>query len=96
VIFNAFGEIFHRAFPLAERFAIDLEVWRLAHPRQQLGRGIALTSLAVSISSAAGPTLAAAILAIAVAVSVRGQCTDRRRRPGSARLSPLPVGTPPP
>jgi MFS family permease len=57
---------------------------RYTYPRRQLGRGIALTSLVVSTSSATGPTLAAAILSVAlVAMAVRGQCADRHRHSGA-------------
>jgi MFS transporter, DHA2 family, multidrug resistance protein len=38
---------------------------RYTYPRRQLGRGIALTSLVVSTSSATGPTIASAILSVA-------------------------------
>jgi MFS transporter, DHA2 family, multidrug resistance protein len=38
---------------------------RFTYPRRQLGRGIAMTAVVVSISSAAGPSVAAAILAVA-------------------------------
>src|SRR5258707_3306180 len=38
---------------------------RFTSPRRQLGRGIALVSLVVAVSSAAGPSVAAAILAVA-------------------------------
>ncbi len=45
--------------------SVNTALVRHSYPRRQLGRGIALTSLVVSTSSAAGPTLAAAILAVA-------------------------------
>jgi DHA2 family multidrug resistance protein-like MFS transporter len=45
--------------------SVNTALVRYTYPRRLLGRGIALTSLVVSTSSAAGPTLAAAILAVA-------------------------------
>jgi DHA2 family multidrug resistance protein-like MFS transporter len=45
--------------------SVNTALVRHTYPRRLLGRGIALTSLVVSTSSAAGPTLAAAILAVA-------------------------------
>jgi MFS transporter, DHA2 family, multidrug resistance protein len=45
--------------------SVNTALVRHTYPRRMLGRGIALTSLVVSTSSAAGPTLAAAILAVA-------------------------------
>jgi MFS transporter, DHA2 family, multidrug resistance protein len=44
--------------------SVNTALIRYTYPRRQLGRGIALTSLVVSTSSAAGPTLAAAILSV--------------------------------
>lgn len=45
--------------------SVSTALIRHTYPRRLLGRGIALTSLVVSTSSAAGPTMAAAILAVA-------------------------------
>ncbi len=45
--------------------SVNTALIRYTYPRRQLGRGIALTSLVVSTSSAAGPTLAGAILSVA-------------------------------
>src|SRR5579884_317941 len=45
--------------------SVNTALVRHAYPRRQIGRGIALTSLVVATSSAAGPTIAAAILAVA-------------------------------
>ena len=42
--------------------SVNTALIRYTYPRRQLGRGIALTSLVVSTSSAAGPTVASAIL----------------------------------
>jgi MFS transporter, DHA2 family, multidrug resistance protein len=44
--------------------SVNTALIRYTYPRRQLGRGIALTSLVVSTSSAGGPTLAAAILSV--------------------------------
>jgi hypothetical protein len=44
--------------------SVNTALIRYTYPRRQLGRGIALTSLVVSTSSAAGPTLAAGILSV--------------------------------
>jgi DHA2 family multidrug resistance protein-like MFS transporter len=44
--------------------SVNTALIRYTYPRRQLGRGIALTSLVVSTSSATGPTLAAAILSV--------------------------------
>ena len=45
--------------------SVNIALVRFTYPRRQLGRGIAMTAVAVSISSAAGPTVASAILAVA-------------------------------
>src|SRR5690348_4449893 len=45
--------------------AVNTALVRFTYPRRQLGRGIAMVSVIVSISSAAGPSVAAAILAVA-------------------------------
>jgi DHA2 family multidrug resistance protein-like MFS transporter len=45
--------------------SVNTALVRYTYPRRQLGRGIALTSLVVATSSAAGPTIAAGILAVA-------------------------------
>ena len=45
--------------------SVNTALVRFTYPRHQLGRGIALISLTVSTSSAAGPTVAAAILSVA-------------------------------
>jgi DHA2 family multidrug resistance protein-like MFS transporter len=44
--------------------SVNTALVRFTYPRQQLGRGIAMVSVVVSISSAAGPSVAAAILAV--------------------------------
>jgi DHA2 family multidrug resistance protein-like MFS transporter len=45
--------------------SVSTALVRFTYPRRQLGRGIAMVSVVVSISSAAGPSVAAAILAVA-------------------------------
>jgi MFS transporter, DHA2 family, multidrug resistance protein len=45
--------------------SVNSALVRFTYPRRQLGRGIAMTAVAVSVSSAAGPTVASAILATA-------------------------------
>jgi DHA2 family multidrug resistance protein-like MFS transporter len=45
--------------------SVSTALVRYTYPRRQLGRGIAMTALVVSVSSAAGPSVAAAILAVA-------------------------------
>lgn len=45
--------------------SVNTALVRFTYPRRQLGRGIAVTAVAVSISSAAGPSVASAILAVA-------------------------------
>jgi MFS transporter, DHA2 family, multidrug resistance protein len=49
----------------AGMMAVNTALVRFTYPRRQLGRGIAMTAVAVSVSSAAGPSVAAAILAVA-------------------------------
>jgi MFS transporter, DHA2 family, multidrug resistance protein len=49
----------------AGMMSVNTALVRFTYPRRQLGRGIAMVSVVVSISSAAGPSVAAAILAIA-------------------------------
>lgn len=45
--------------------SVNTALVRYIYPRSQLGRGIGMTALIVATSSAAGPSLAAAILAVA-------------------------------
>jgi DHA2 family multidrug resistance protein-like MFS transporter len=45
--------------------SVNTALVRFTYPRRQLGRGIAMVSLVVSVSSAAGPSVAAAILSLA-------------------------------
>jgi DHA2 family multidrug resistance protein-like MFS transporter len=49
----------------AGMMSVSTALVRFTYPRRQLGRGIAMVSVVVSISSAAGPSVAAAILAVA-------------------------------
>ncbi|HEY1430324.1 MAG TPA: MFS transporter [Stellaceae bacterium] len=49
----------------AGMMSVNTALVRFTYPRRQLGRGIAMVSLVVSVSSAAGPSVAAAILAVA-------------------------------
>ncbi len=45
--------------------SINTSVVRLIYPRRMLGRGLGLNSMVVSVASVAGPTIAAAIMAVA-------------------------------
>src|SRR5208337_5152608 len=45
--------------------SVYIALVRFTYPRAQLGRGIAMTAVAVSVSSAASPSVASAILAVA-------------------------------
>lgn len=49
----------------AGMMSVNTALVRFTYPRRQLGRGIAMTAVAVSISSASGPSVAAAILSVA-------------------------------
>jgi MFS transporter, DHA2 family, multidrug resistance protein len=49
----------------AGMMSVNTALVRFTYPRRQLGRGIAMVSVVVSTSSAAGPSVAAAILAVA-------------------------------
>ena len=44
--------------------SVNAALVRYTYPRRQLGRGLAMMSLVVAVSSAAGPTVAAAILSL--------------------------------
>ncbi len=54
-----------QGFGAAGMTSVNTALVRFTYPRRQLGRGIAMTAVAVSVSSAAGPSVAAAILAVA-------------------------------
>ena len=45
--------------------SVNAALVRLIYPREQLGRGVAINSMAVAASSVAGPSFAAGILSIA-------------------------------
>jgi DHA2 family multidrug resistance protein-like MFS transporter len=45
--------------------SVNTALIRIIYPREHLGRGMALNALVVALSSAAGPTLAAAIMSVA-------------------------------
>src|SRR5271169_4253089 len=49
----------------AGMISVNTALVRFTYPRRQLGRGIAMTAVAVSVSSASGPSFAAAILSVA-------------------------------
>ncbi len=49
----------------AGMMSVNIALVRFTYPRRQLGRGIAMTAVAVSVSSASGPSVAAAILSVA-------------------------------
>ena len=49
----------------AGMMSVNTALVRFTYPRRQLGRGIAMIAVTVSVSSAAGPSVAAAILAVA-------------------------------
>jgi DHA2 family multidrug resistance protein-like MFS transporter len=48
----------------AGMMSVNTALVRFTYPRRQLGRGIAMTAVTVSVTSASGPTVAAAILAV--------------------------------
>lgn len=54
-----------QGFGAAGLMSVNAALIRVIYPKAQLGRGMALNSLIVALSSAAGPTIAAAILAVA-------------------------------
>lgn len=49
----------------AALMSVNTALIRLIYPQRQLGRGMGINSFIVAVSSAAGPTIAAAILSIA-------------------------------
>src|SRR5205814_2897553 len=54
-----------QGFGAAGIMSVNAALVRFIYPRALLGRGIGLNALAVAISAAIGPTIAAAILAVA-------------------------------
>jgi MFS transporter, DHA2 family, multidrug resistance protein len=60
--------------------SVNIALVRFTYPRRQLGRGIAMTAVAVSVSSAAGPSVAVGDSGGGImAVAVCDQCPDRPR-----------------
>lgn len=53
-----------RGFGGAALMSVNTALIRLIYPQRQLGRGMGINSFIVAVSSAAGPTIAAAILSI--------------------------------
>lgn len=49
----------------AALMSVNTALIRLIYPKRQLGRGMGINSFVVAVSSAAGPTIAAAILSLA-------------------------------
>ena len=65
----------------AGMMSVNTALVRFTYPRRQLGRGIAMVSVVVSISSAAGPERRRGDpRGRLVALAVRDQCADRSRR----------------
>ena len=54
-----------QGFGGAALMSVNTALIRLIYPQRQLGRGMGINSFVVAVSSAAGPTIAAAILSIA-------------------------------
>ncbi len=54
-----------QGFGASAVMSINTSMVRLIYPRRMLGRGIGLNSMVVSVSSVAGPSVAAAIMAVA-------------------------------
>jgi DHA2 family multidrug resistance protein-like MFS transporter len=54
-----------QGFGGAALMSVNTALIRLIYPQRQLGRGMGINSFIVAVSSAAGPTIAAAILSIA-------------------------------
>ncbi|WP_436892841.1 MFS transporter [Siccibacter turicensis] len=54
-----------QGFGGAALMSVNVALIRLIYPQRQLGRGMALNAFIVAVSSAAGPTIAAGILAVA-------------------------------
>ncbi|WHP93040.1 MFS transporter [Edwardsiella anguillarum] len=53
-----------QGFAAAALMSVNSALIRLIYPQHQLGRGMGLNALVVAVSSAAGPTIAAAVLAL--------------------------------
>ncbi|CNI99624.1 MFS transporter [Yersinia aldovae] len=54
-----------QGFGAAALMSVNTALIRIIYPRAQLGRGIAINSVIVAVSAAAGPTIASAVLAVA-------------------------------
>lgn len=54
-----------QGFGGAALMSVNTALIRLIYPQRQLGRGMGINSFVVAVSSAAGPTIAAAILSVA-------------------------------
>ena len=68
--------------------SVNTALIRIIYPQRFLGRGMGINSLIVACSSAAGPTVAAAILSVASAMAVRHQPADRPRRAAAGHEVP--------
>ncbi|AOV97118.1 multidrug MFS transporter [Edwardsiella hoshinae] len=53
-----------QGFAAAALMSVNTALIRLIYPQSQLGRGMGLNALVVAVSSAAGPTIAAAVLSL--------------------------------
>ena len=53
-----------QGFGAAGLMAVNNALIRFVHPRQRLGRGIAINAMVVAVSSAIGPSVAAGLLAL--------------------------------
>jgi DHA2 family multidrug resistance protein-like MFS transporter len=54
-----------QGFGAAGIMSVNTALVRMIYPRAQLGRGIAINAMVVAVSSAVGPTVASAVLAVA-------------------------------
>lgn len=73
-----------QGFGGAALMSVNTALIRLIHPQRFLGRGMGINSFIVAVSSAAGPTIAAAILSIAsTEMVIFNQRTVRYYRPAS-------------
>ncbi|WP_016597629.1 MFS transporter, partial [Yersinia pestis] len=54
-----------QGFGAAALMSVNTALIRIIYPRAQLGRGIGINTLIVAVSSAAGPSIAAAVLSVA-------------------------------
>ena len=77
-----------QGFGAAAIMSVNTALIRIIYPQRFLGRGMGINSLIVACSSAAGPTVAAAILSVASAMAVRHQPADRPRRAAAGHEVP--------